>query len=379
MGLGPRLQDRWEKLDTRHLTDQLGAADAAGGMSTLSKVLRLFLQSGILGLGAYLVIEGRLTPGTIIASSIIMSRALAPIETAISHWRGFLSARQGYHRLTTLFGALDLDSCEAMVALPQPQKSLAVQGLSVAPPGEQKPVINAVSFALSAGEGLGIIGPSGSGKSTLARGLVGVWQPFSNAGNVRLDGATLDQWTSDTLGRHIGYLPQDVALFSGSVAENIARFDPDASSDAVVAAAMAAGVHDLIVQLPEGYQTIIGEGGTGLSAGQRQRIALARALYGDPFLVVLDEPNSNLDVAGEAALTDAIRSVRARGGIAIIIAHRPAALAAVDTVLMMGKGQVQAFGPKSEVLKMILQPVPATAQPSRSRPLPSSTMIPSAV
>jgi len=368
LGLSPRLQDRWEKLNTRHLTDQLAASDAAGGMSTLSKVFRLFLQSGMLGLGAYLVIEGRVSPGTIIASSIIMSRALAPIETAISHWRGFTAARQGYRRLMDLFGALDLDHGGNMVALPHPQTSLAVQSLSVAPPGEQRPVIHAVSFALAAGEGVGIIGPSGSGKSTLARALVGVWQPFRNAGSVRLDGAALDQWTSDSLGRHIGYLPQDVALFSGTVAENIARFDPDASSEAIVAAALAAGVHDLIVQLPLGYQTVIGEAGGGLSAGQRQRIALARALYGDPFLVVLDEPNSNLDAAGEAALTEAIRSIRGRGGIAIVIAHRPAALAAVDTVLMMGKGQVQAFGPKSEVLKQVLQPVPATPP----QPVPST-------
>jgi ATP-binding cassette subfamily C protein len=373
LGLEKRMQDRWEALNTRHLTDQLGASDASGGMGTVSKVLRLFLQSGILGLGAYLVIEGQVSAGTIIAASIIMSRALAPIETTISHWRGFVAARQSYRRLIDLFKSLGLKDSGSMVALPRPQASLAVQGLSVAPPGEKRPVIQGVSFTLAAGDGLGIIGPSGSGKSTLARALVGIWQPMWQqmrmGGSIRLDGATLDQWATDDLGRHIGYLPQDVALFAGTIAENIARFDPEATSEAILAAAKSAGVHDMIVQLPDGYQTVVGEGGTGLSAGQRQRIALARALYGEPFLVVLDEPNSNLDVAGEAALTEAIQSVRARGGIAIVIAHRPAALAAVDQVLAMAKGQVQAFGPKSEVLRQVLQAAPPP-RPGASAPPP---------
>jgi ATP-binding cassette subfamily C protein len=382
LGLEKRMQDRWEVLNTRHLTDQLVASDAAGGMGTVSKVLRLFLQSGILGLGAYLVIQGEVSAGTIIAASIIMSRALAPIETAISHWRGFVSARQSYRRLIDLFGSLGLKDAGAMVALPRPVSSLAVQSVSVAPPGEPRPVIHSVSFSLEAGDGLGIIGPSGSGKSTLARALVGVWQPMwphmRMGGSIRLDGATLDQWAPDDLGRYIGYLPQDVSLFAGTIAENIARFDAAAKSEAILAAAKAAGVHDMIVQLPEGYQTVVGEGGVGLSAGQRQRIALARALYGDPFLVVLDEPNSNLDAAGEAALTQAIQSIRARGGIAIVIAHRPAALAAVDKVLAMAKGQVQAFGPKAEVLRQVLQaaPTPQPAQPSTPPPLPQTARPP---
>jgi ATP-binding cassette subfamily C protein len=374
LGLERRMQDRWEVLNTRHLTDQLVASDAAGGMGTVSKVLRLFLQSGILGLGAYLVIQGEVSAGTIIAASIIMSRALAPIETAISHWRGFVSARQSYRRLIDLFGSLGLKDAAAMVALPRPVSSLAVQSVSVAPPGEPRPVIHGVSFSLEAGDGLGIIGPSGSGKSTLARALVGVWQPMwpqmRMGGSIRLDGATLDQWEPDDLGRYIGYLPQDVSLFAGTIAENIARFDTAAASEAILAAAKAAGVHDMIVQLPEGYQTVVGEGGVGLSAGQRQRIALARALYGDPFLVVLDEPNSNLDAAGEAALTQAIQSIRARGGIAIVIAHRPAALAAVDKVLAMAKGQVQAFGPKSEVLRQVLQAAPAPKPAASATPPP---------
>jgi ATP-binding cassette subfamily C protein len=374
LGLERRMQDRWEVLNTRHLTDQLVASDAAGGMGTVSKVLRLFLQSGILGLGAYLVIQGEVSAGTIIAASIIMSRALAPIETAISHWRGFVSARQSYRRLIDLFGSLGLKDAGAMVALPRPVSSLAVQSVSVAPPGEPRPVIQGVSFSLEAGDGLGIIGPSGSGKSTLARALVGVWQPMwpqmRMGGSIRLDGATLDQWAPDDLGRYIGYLPQDVSLFAGTIAENIARFDTAAASEAILAAAKAAGVHDMIVQLPEGYQTVVGEGGVGLSAGQRQRIALARALYGDPFLVVLDEPNSNLDAAGEAALTQAIQSIRARGGIAIVIAHRPSALAAVDKVLAMTKGQVQAFGPKSEVLRQVLQAAPAPKPAALATPPP---------
>ena len=369
LGLGRRMLDRWEALNTKHLSDQLRASDAASGMGSVSKVLRLFLQSGILGLGAYLVIEGEVSPGTIIAGSIIMARALAPIETAIAHWRGFVAARQSHRRLVDLFAALDLRPPETQVSLPSPKTSLTVQGLAVAPPGVPRPVIHGVGFTLVAGDGLGIVGPSASGKSTLARALVGVWQPVRMGGSVRLDGATLDQWSPEALGRHIGYLPQDVALFAGTVAENIARFDPQPTSEAIVAAARAAGVHDLIVQLPDGYQTVVGEGGAGLSAGQRQRIALARALYGDPFLVVLDEPNSNLDRAGDGALTGAIQSVRSRGGIAIVIAHRPSALAAVDKVLAMANGQVQAFGPKSEILKTLVQAAP-TPQKAPRKPAP---------
>lgn len=357
MGLGSHIMRRWEGINDRHLNDQMRATDAASGIGTVTKVLRLMLQSGILGLGAFLVVEGKVTPGTIIASSIIMSRALAPVETAIAHWRGFVAARQARVRLIELFRAVE-DPDHPVVALPAPAKSLQVQGLTVAAPGDVKPIIHGISFALTAGDGVGVIGPSASGKSTLARALVGVWQPVRMGGVVRLDGASLDQWTPDALGKHIGYLPQSIELFAGTVAENIARFDPDATSEAIIAAAKDAGVHDLIVQLPKGYQTEIGEGGSGLSAGQRQRVALARALYGRPFLVVLDEPNSNLDAHGEAALTEAIRSVRSRNGIAVVIAHRPSALAGVDKVLAMSGGQMQAFGPKEEVLRKILATVP---------------------
>jgi ATP-binding cassette subfamily C protein len=246
------------------------------------------------------------------------------------------------------------------MALPVPGASISVEAVSAAPPGAQRLVVADVTFNLEAGQGLGIIGPSASGKSSLARALVGVWPAIR--GKVRLDGAALDQWSSDDLGRHVGYLPQDVELFAGSVADNISRFDPDPKPEAVIKAAKAAGVHDMILRLPEGYETEIGEGGAILSAGQRQRVALARALYRDPFLVVLDEPNSNLDGEGEQALTEAILGVRARRGIPIVIAHRPSALAGVDRVLVMAEGRSQAFGPKDEVLaKIMRQQKPAAA------------------
>ena len=374
LGLGDRMLARWESLTARHVTDQMIANDAATGIGSISKVMRLFLQSGILGLGAWLVIQGEVSAGTIVAASIIMARALAPIETAIAHWRGFVAARQSYDRLTKMFAMMNIGGDEPeFVALPKPSASLSVRNLAIAAPGERHPVIQGINFSLEAGEGLGIIGPSASGKSTLARALTGIWQPTSPSGSVRLDGAALDQWSPEALGRHIGYLPQEIALFAGTVSENISRFDPDATSDLIVRAAEAAGVHDMIVNLPDGYQTKIGEGGVGLSAGQRQRIALARALYGDPFLVVLDEPNSNLDTAGDNALTGAIRSVRARGGIAIVIAHRPSALAAVDKVMAMTRGQVAGFGPKAEILKDVLsRPQQVPAQPIAPEPVAAS-------
>jgi len=258
----------------------------------------------------------------------------------------------------------DLD--RKVVELPAPKNQLLAEQLFVASPGSSESIVKGVSFSLERTDTLGIIGPSGSGKTTLARALVGVWRPVNPASAVRLDGAELSQWTPDQLGRHIGYMPQDVELFDGTVAENIARFDPDATSDSVVAAAKAAGAHDMIVRLSNGYQTRLGEGGRSLSGGERQRVALARALYGDPFLVVLDEPNASLDAAGDAALTEAIISVRRRGGIAIVIAHRPSALAAVNKVLVMANGQSRAFGPKDEVLRSILQTVPPGTVPSEA-------------
>ena len=363
MGMGPNLLGRWRDLTDRHLDDQIKASDAVGGMGVTSKALRLLLQSGILGLGAYLVVIGEVSAGVIIAGSIVMSRALAPIETVIQHWRGFVDARHASYRLGNLLKAVP-DENRSLTELPAPARSLSVEAISVAPPGQKKPTIENVTFALEAGDALGIIGPSGSGKSTLARALVGVWRPPVGAGAIRLDGASLDQWTPARLGRHIGYLPQDIQLFEGTVAENIARLDPEATDESIVAAAKAAGAHELIVGLRDGYQTRIGENGGGLSAGQRQRIAFARALYGNPFMLVLDEPNSNLDSAGDTALSGAIKAVRERGGIVIVIAHRPSALANVDKVMAMADGKVQVLGPKEEVLRKVLAPVASSSTAS---------------
>ena len=297
------------------------------------------------------MIEQQATAGVIIASSILTSRALAPVELAIANWRGFAAARQSWKRLTDLLAALP--TREAPMALPRPSATFSVEGVSATPPGVQRFVVQDVAFSLKAGNGLGIIGPSASGKSSLARLLVGVWTPMR--GKVRLDGAAFEQWDPEALGKHIGYLPQDVELFAGTVAENIARFEPEPDAEAILQAAKAANVHDLILRLADGYDTQIGEGGTALSAGQRQRVALARALYRDPFLLVFDEPNSNLDAEGEQALTQAILGARARGRIVVVIAHRPSALAGVDLVLMMADGKAQTFGPKDEVLNKVLR------------------------
>ncbi|RWC64604.1 type I secretion system permease/ATPase [Mesorhizobium sp.] len=353
MGFGSRIAERWSGINADYLSTNAKASDLAGTLGTVSKILRMMLQSGILAIGAWLVIHQEATGGIMIASSIMMSRALAPIELAIAHWKGFVTARQAWARLTQLLALLP--EAATSISLPAPTSALAVEGVSVTPPGERRVVVQDAGFALEKGAGLGIIGPSASGKSTLVRAIAGIWLPVR--GTVRLDGATLDQWSPEELGSHIGYLPQDVQLFDGTIAENIARFEPQAASDKILAAARAAGVHDLVVHLPEGYETRIGEAGSALSAGQRQRVALARALYGDPFLVILDEPNSNLDAEGEAALTEAIQGVRERGGIAVVVAHRPSALASLDQVLVMANGRVQAFGPKNEVLNKVTRPV----------------------
>lgn len=357
MGLGDALRARYEAINNEYLGQQVKAADASGGIGNVTKVIRMILQSSVLGFGAYLVIKQELSAGSIIAASITVSRSLAPIETAIAHWKGFISARLASRRITELINLVG-EADREVVQLPAPQRVLQVENLVVGSPGINEAILKGVAFNLERTDALGVIGPSGSGKSTLARALVGVWKPMNPASAVRLDGASLDQWTPETLGKHIGYMPQDVELFDGTIAENIARFDPASTSDKVVAAAKAAGAHDLIVRLSNGYQTRIGEGGRSLSGGERQRVALARALYGDPFLVVLDEPNASLDAAGDSALTEAILTIRRRGGIAIVIAHRPSALAAVNKVLVLANGQTRAFGPKDEVLRSILQTVP---------------------
>ncbi|ULJ76832.1 type I secretion system permease/ATPase (plasmid) [Rhizobium sp. C104] len=362
MGFGHFIGERWTELNRKYLANHVAASTVTGGLATASKILRMMLQSGVLAVGALLVIRQEATGGIMIASSILVSRALAPVELAIGQWKGFVAARQSWGRLTKLMTLMSSEQRE--VDLPAPRENLIVENLQIAAPGGRSPILRGVSFKVSAGEAVGVIGPSASGKSTLARAITGLWLPLGGA--VRLDQALLTQWDPHELGRHLGYLPQDVSLFDGSIAQNIARFDPKANSETVIAAAKAAGVYDMIVQFSDGFDTKVGEQGSVLSAGQRQRIALARALYGEPFLVVLDEPNSNLDADGEAALTKAISGVRARGGIAIVIAHRPSALTAVDQVLVMGNGQMQAFGPKDEVLKKTTaRPATATPQPMR--------------
>jgi ATP-binding cassette subfamily C protein len=354
MGMAQPLGARWREANARYMNGQQRASDVSVTLGAFSKVLRMLLQSTVLAVGAYLVIQQQATAGVIIASSILTSRALAPVELAIAHWKNFLAARQSWRRLSDL---LTKQAAEQVpMPLPAPCRSLLVDAISVAPPGSSALSVRGAAFALNAGQALGIIGPSASGKSSLARALVGVWLPAR--GIVRLDGAALDQWSTEALGRHVGFLPQDVELFDGTVAENIARFEPDPDPGAVIAAARAADVHDMILTLPEGYDTRIGEAGQVLSAGQRQRVALARALYRDPFLVVLDEPNSNLDADGERALSAAIAGVRARAGIVIVVAHRPSALTAVDCVAAMAHGEIHAFGSKDEVLRKVLRPPP---------------------
>ena len=351
MGMVGRMVRRWAEANRHYMAGQWSASDVVGGLGAVSKVLRLVLQSAMLGVGAFLVIHQEATAGIIIAGSILAARALAPVDLAIANWKAFATCRQSWQRLNKLLALLPPQQMPML--LPAPRERLTVESASATPPGSSKLVLQDISFKLERGSGLGVIGPTGSGKSSLARLLVGVWQPAR--GKVRLDGSTFDQWSSEVLGAHIGYLPQDVELLGGTVAQNIARFEPKADPQAIVAAAKAAGVHELIIELAEGYETQVGERGETLSAGQAQRIALARALYRNPFLVVLDEPNSNLDAAGDEALTRAILGIRARGGIVVVIAHRPSAIAGVDLLLVLKQGRMQAFGPKDEILSKVLQ------------------------
>jgi PrtD family type I secretion system ABC transporter len=357
MGMRRQAALRWHDVNSKYLAAHERASDIASGLGGTSKVFRSILQSLVLAVGAVLVINQESTAGIIIAGSILTSRALAPVEVAIANWKSFVSARQSRGRLDQLLRLLPAE--KEPLALPPPTRSLVVQQVHIGAPNSDKQILSDVSFELRSGEAVGVIGPSGSGKSTLARALVGVWPQLR--GRIRLDDAALEHWSSDALGKHIGYLPQDVELFDGSIAVNIARFDLQATSDGVLQAARAAGAHNLILSFPDGYSTRIGEGGMALSAGQRQRIGLARALYGNPFFVVLDEPTSNVDSEGEDALTEAILGVRRRGGIVAVIAHRPKALESVDHVLVIGEGRVQSFGPKDEVLhKVLRKPTPLT-------------------
>ena len=359
MGMTSRLTRLWGNANTTYLSGSQRASDVVGGIGAVAKVTRMMLQSSVLAVGAYLVIHQEATAGIIIAGSILSARALAPVDLAIANWKGFVAARQSWHRLGTQLEALPEPA--APTRLDKPSRQLSAESVTVVPPGEQRAIVQDVTFALQTGHGVGVIGPSGSGKSCLVRALVGVWPPAR--GKVRLDAAALDQWAPDALGRHIGYLPQDVELFAGTVAQNISRFDPDAKSETILAAAREAGVHEMIVTMRNGYDTEIGERGTLLSAGQAQRVALARALYGQPFLVVLDEPNSNLDAEGDEALTRAIRGVRERGGVVVVVAHRPSAIEGVDLLLVLKDGRMQAFGPKDQVLGQVLQRVQPVPQP----------------
>jgi PrtD family type I secretion system ABC transporter len=359
MGMTDRAIDRFESANRRHLDTQTATSDIAGTFAGISKVLRMMLQSATLGLGAYLTIQGEMSAGAIIASSIVTGRALAPVDQAIAQWKGVISARRSWSRIKDTLAVLDRPPTQ--FDLPAPSEDLVVEGMTTVAPTTGTVLLSDVSFKLTAGQALALIGPSGGGKTTLARSLLGIWPLLR--GSVRVDGADLKQWPTSFFTENVGYLPQEVALLDGTVADNIARFDPDADSKMIFRAARAAGIHDLIVRLPNGYQTQIGPSGQSLSAGQRQRVALARALYGDPFLVVLDEPNSNLDAEGEEALMKAIVKVRERGGIVVIVAHRPSVLQAVDMVGVVQSGKLASFGPKEEIIK-----VPANTQEKPLRP-----------
>jgi PrtD family type I secretion system ABC transporter len=350
LGMTGRFTERWLRGNDRFLEISLRAADTHANLGSGAKVLRYVLQSAMLGIGAYLVVLEQASGGIMIASSILMGRALAPIEVALSTWKQLVAARQGIDRLREVLRATAAPRTPA-VRLPPPRHHLTVQDLTVFAPGTNRPIVSNVSFQLQAGMGLALLGPSASGKSTLARALVGIWP--AAGGKVRLDGATLDQWNSNELGRHLGYLPQNVALFDGTIADNIARFDPRASSGAVIEAAQIAGAHEMILRLPQGYETPIGEGGSSLSSGQRQRVGLARAVFGDAFLVVLDEPDANLDVEGEKALAHTILALRHQGRIPIVISHRPNILGALNMALLIYGGRMIAFGSRDQVFEQV--------------------------
>jgi PrtD family type I secretion system ABC transporter len=365
MGMTDRAIYRFESANRRHLDTQTATSDIAGTFAGISKVLRMMLQSATLGLGAYLTIQGEMSAGAIIASSIVTGRALAPVDQAIAQWKSVISARRSWSRIKDTLAVLDRPSTQ--FDLPTPSEGLVVEGMTTVAPTTGTVLLSDVSFQLSAGQALALIGPSGGGKTTLARSLLGIWPLLR--GSVRVDGADLKQWPTRFFTENVGYLPQEVALLDGTVADNIARFDPDADAKMIFRAARAAGIHDLIVRLPNGYQTQIGPGGQSLSAGQRQRIALARALYGDPFLVVLDEPNSNLDADGEEALMRAIVKVRERGGIVVIVAHRPSVLQAVDMVGVVQAGKLVSFGPKEDVIKVPANTSEKPLRPARVMPI----------
>lgn len=350
LGMLAALRGRWNALQQRAIAAQATASDRGGRINALTRGVRLALQSLSLGLGALLVLDDQISAGLMIATSILLGRALAPVELAIGSWRQLGNARSSYQRLTRLLEEFPPES--PRMSLPAPRGQLAVEQLGVLPPGATKSVLSGIHFRLEPGEALAVIGPSASGKSSLARTLVGIWAPARGA--VRLDGAELGQWPADALGPHLGYLPQDIELFDGSIAENIARFGA-ADAERVIEAAQMAGIHEMVLRFPQGYDSPIGPGGVNLSGGQKQRIGLARALYGLPKLVVLDEPNAHLDDAGESALLRAVQRLKAAGSTVVLISHRQSVLAVVDRLLVLREGLQQAFGPAGEVLDALRQ------------------------
>ena len=351
MGMRDAACDRWQAARGMALGAQIQATDVSGSFASLTKTLRLFLQSAMLGLGAYLVLQNEMTPGAMIAGSILLGRALAPIEAMLNQWPMVQRASKGWGALAELLGAVPPEP--ERTALPTPKARLVAKALTVVPPNEKTAALRGLNFDLPPGHAMGVIGPSGAGKSTLARCVTGVWRPAG--GSIRLDAAALDQYEASVLGDHIGYLPQRVQLFDGTIAENIARLSSQPDATKVVAAAKKADAHEMILELPDGYDTRINSSQQRLSGGQIQRIGLARALYGDPVLLVLDEPNSNLDNEGTQALNAAIRAMKAAGQSIIIMAHRPAAIQECDLLLMLENGQRSAFGPKDEVLKSVVK------------------------
>jgi ATP-binding cassette subfamily C protein len=348
MGMQQRLLQHAKEWDDKYLTSQSFLSRTVSRLGGAGRLFRLFLQSTMLTVGALLVIDGKASGGIILAASILAGRALAPVDQALASARALSMAREAWGRIAEALGAHPLSPDKAM-ALPPPCREIVVRDLWVVPPGAQSAVLSGVSFRAEAGQALALIGPSAAGKSTLAKALLGVWP--AARGEIRLDGATHGQWDRDVLGQSFGYVPQSIELLEGTVGQNISRFDPAATSEAIVTAAQAAGMHETILALPQGYETLLRQGGGELSAGQRQRVALARALYGDPFIIVLDEPNSNLDAAGDEALAQAITGVRARGGIVIMVTHRPATLGPMSHIAIIRAGKLADFGERDAVLR----------------------------